>query len=185
MRVISGSARGRKLKTIEGLETRPTLDRIKETLFNMINFDIPNCEFLDLFSGSGSIGIEALSRGAEEVVFVESNMSCKEIIFENINSINLWNNWKYEKGDVLTAITSLGNQNKKFDIIYMDPPYEMDLYEPTLKQILKGDLLKKEGYIIMEHKTNLEFSIPSQFEIFRQKEYKVTTLTFLGFKEEI
>lgn len=180
MRVIAGSARGRKLNTLEGFETRPTLDRIKETLFNIVNFDVSNCDFLDLFAGSGSIGIEALSRGAKEVTFVESNLKCKEIIFENINTINLWDNWKYEKGDVLTAISALGSMQKQFDIIYVDPPYDMGLYEPTLNHIVKENILKDNGYIILEHKTDLDLKVPSGLEIFRQKEYKVTTLSFVG-----
>lgn len=183
MRVISGSARGRRLRTIEGDKTRPTLDRIKETLFNIINFDVPNSSFLDLFAGSGSIGIEALSRGASEVFFVENNPECKEVIIENINTINLWDNWHYENGDVLTAIASLGGKGKQFDLIYVDPPYEMGLYEITLQHIVKENLLKNDGYIILEHKRNEKIEFPNELEMLRQKEYKVTTLSFLGFKD--
>ena len=103
MRVIAGAAKGHNLQTIEGLATRPTTDRIKETLFNIIAFDLPECSFLDLFAGSGGIGIEALSRGADEAVFVDAAAECQAVIEANLKHTKLQDRARVMKTDVLTA----------------------------------------------------------------------------------
>jgi len=110
MRVIAGKAKGHKLKTIEGFHTRPTTDRIKETLFNMIAFDLPQCQFLDLFSGSGAIGIEALSRGAQQCVFVEKSKESCEMITENLEHTKLQQYAVLLQKDVEEALSSLKSQ---------------------------------------------------------------------------
>ena len=141
MRVIAGSAKGHKLQTIEGLHTRPTTDRIKETLFNIISFDLPEWRFLDLFSGSGAIGIEAMSRGAAYAVFVEQSAECQKVIDENLEHTKLKENAMVMQMTVETALDKLSMQKKQFDMIFMDPPYAADLTKNTLQQIADGNLL--------------------------------------------
>lgn len=178
MRVISGKAKGHKLVAPEGLDTRPTTDRIKETLFNIIAPDIYECEFLDLFSGSGSIGIEALSRGAQKAVFVDNGKIALEAIEYNLNHTKLSDNAEIIRTEVLPAIKMLGSKNVKFDIIFMDPPYMASLYKQTLMAILEANLLKKDGYIIAEHPAKVELPVVEGFKIVRTKDYKKTVMSF-------
>ena len=185
MRVIAGTAKGHRLETIEGLATRPTTDRIKETLFNIIAFDLPDCRFLDVFSGSGAIGIEALSRGAKEAVFVEHAPECQEVIVRNLEHTRLKERGRLLKEDVLSALNRLGGEKLSFDLIYLDPPYEEGLAKPTLEAILKNGLLTKEGYIILERGAKQPLELPEGYTILREKEYRTTVLTFLCLEEEI
>ncbi len=147
MRVISGSARGKKLISVEGLDVRPTLDRVKESIFNMIAFDIPGARVLDLFCGSGALGIEALSRGAEKAVFVdksEASLSCTK---QNLKDTRLLERAEVIKSD---SIIFLKDTDEKFDIIFIDPPYKENLYSDVLFAILERNLLKEDGKIIIE-----------------------------------
>ena len=141
MRVIAGKARRLNLKTIPGNETRPTTDRIKETLFNILQPEIPGCRFLDLFSGSGAIGIEALSRGAEYAVFVEKNPKACTCIRENLSFTKLTDGGKLLNMDVLQALRSLEG-GEPFDCIFMDAPYEQHLEQPVLEYL--ADMSKQE-----------------------------------------
>ena len=131
MRVIAGSARSLKLKTLEGIETRPTTDRIKETLFNMISPQMYDCIFLDLFAGSGGIGIEALSRGAKEAVFVEKNPKAMECVKENLKFTRLEKKGLTLTKDVMNALYQLEGE-KVFDFVFMDPPYNMGIEKRVL-----------------------------------------------------
>lgn len=179
MRVISGSARGHKLKAPEGLTTRPTTDRIKESLFNIIAGDLYQCKFLDLFSGSGAMGIEALSRGADKAVFVDKDRKSISIINDNLKATRLDNKAQVLNCDVSTAVFKLKSLNEKFDIIFMDPPYNKGFVESTLTYIAKAGILADDGYIIAEQ--SQEDSIPQVqgLEVFRIKDYKITKMTFL------
>lgn len=183
MRVIAGSAKGHKLQTIEGLETRPTTDRIKETLFNIIAFNLPECRFLDLFSGSGAIGIEALSRGAAEAVFVEQSAECQKIIAENLEHTRLKDNAFVMGMLVETALDKLSQQKKQFDMIFMDPPYAADLAKATLQKIADGNLLAQEGIVIVEHSAKDQIIPPNGWCVYRKKDYKTTTISFLCVEE--
>ena len=179
MRVISGSARGLKLLSPEGLHTRPTTDRIKETLFNIMQPDIYLSDFLDLFSGSGAIGIEALSRGAEFCVFVDNALSSTKIITRNIEAAHVADRSRIIKSDVFAAISDLGKAGEAFDIIFMDPPYAEGFNEPVLKKIVESEILKPDGYIVLERSSDMKLSPINGLEIFREKIFKNTTLTFL------
>lgn len=179
MRVIAGAAKGHRLETIEGLATRPTTDRIKETLFNIIAFDLPECSFLDLFSGSGAIGIEALSRGAAEAVFVENAAECQQVIQRNLEHTKLGVRARLMGEDVFSALRKLSAEQKAFDIIYMDPPYASGLYEQVLEKIVAGGLLQQEGYLITERSAKIPLTPPAGMAILREKAYKTTILTFL------
>lgn len=178
MRVISGEARGHRLAAPEGLDTRPTTDRIKESLFNIIAPDIDDCVFLDLFSGSGAIGIEALSRGAKKAVFVENEKKALEAIDNNLTHTKLEHKAEVLKGEVLTSIKMLGSKNAVFDIIFMDPPYMSDLYKPTLRAILDEGILKKEGYVIAECAAKVALPNIDGLKIVRTKDYKTTVMSF-------
>jgi len=180
MRVISGTARGTKLKTIENYNTRPTLDRIKETLFNMISVDICDSEFLDLFSGSGSIGIEALSRGAKKVVLVENNRECLGVIRENIDKTKLNENAVIKQKDVIDYLTETTD---KFDIIFLDPPYSKGYNDKVLKIIDERKILKESGFIVVERDSSDEIDEKYNFNVYKEKKFKKMTFTFLNWNE--
>ncbi len=177
MRVIAGTAKGHKLQSPEGIEIRPTIDRIKETLFNIIAPDLDECKFLDLFSGTGAIGIEALSRGAKQAVFVDN--SSKKIIEYNLNHTKLNDKAQIYADDVFDIINKLGKQQEKFDIIFLDPPYKKNYADECLLSIKNKNILNDDGYIIVEHETKCKLNLPEEFQIFREKIYTKTTMTFI------
>ena len=157
MRVIAGKARRLALKTVPGMETRPTTDRIKETLFNILQPEIPDCRFLDLFSGSGGIGIEALSRGAESAVFVEKNPKACACIRENLTFTKLAEHGKLLNMDVLQALRSLEGE-EAFDCIFMDPPYNKDLERQVLEYLKDSSLANTDTLIVTEADLHTDFS---------------------------
>ncbi len=148
MRVITGSARGRRLKELEGLETRPTTDRVKEGLFNILQFDIEGRRVLDLFAGTGQLGIECLSRGAASAVFVERRADAVKLIRENLKTTDLADRARVVAGDSMELLKSL---RERFDLILLDPPYEAGLLEPALAHIARFDILAPHGIIVAEH----------------------------------
>ena len=180
MRVIAGKARRLNLKTIPGNETRPTTDRIKETLFNIHQPEMAGCRFLDLFSGSGAIGIEALSRGAEQAVFVEKNPRACACIRENLSFTKLAENGKLLNMDVLQALRSLEG-GEAFDCIFMDPPYEHDLEKTVLEYLAGSTLADENTLIIVEADLSTDFSYVEDYglEVVRSKEYKTNKHVFI------
>ena len=152
MRVISGSARGTRLVELGNVEIRPTLDRVKESFFNLIGQRLEERAFLDLFAGTGSMGIEALSRGAEKVFFVEKNAAAQALIKRNLEKCRMADQifrWRLIKQEALQTLLLLKKQIVKFDFIYVDPPFADDLYESTL--FVLEEVLKKDGWVIVEH----------------------------------
>ena len=180
MRVIAGSAKRLQLKTIEGMDTRPTTDRIKETLFNMISAYIADSNFLDLFSGSGAIGIEALSRGAACAVFVEQSKKAMECIKENLRYTKLADKAEVYETDVLNALNRLEGK-KTFDYIFMDPPYNQLHETRVLEYLSNSTLLSADGIIIVEASLETEFSYVKElgFSIIKEKMYKTNKHIFL------
>ncbi|MGN6711023.1 16S rRNA (guanine(966)-N(2))-methyltransferase RsmD [Anaerocolumna jejuensis] len=181
MRVIAGKAKRILLRTVEGLETRPTTDRIKETLFNMVNNRLADCDFLDLFSGSGAIGIEALSRGANSAVFVENNKNAMECIRHNLNVTKLADKGQLLLMDAVSAIRALEVQGKVFDIIFMDPPYN-HLYEKQVLNALKNSgIVYCDTLIIVEasKETDFDYLKESPFQITKEKVYKTNKHIFI------
>lgn len=150
MRIISGKHRGTKLYTLEGLNTRPTLDRVKEPLFSIINFDLPESVVLDLFSGSGAIGLEAISRGAKLSILCDHSMQAIHIIEQNVEKLQEKANVQIIKNDYLVALKVLKKQNQKADIVFLDPPYETNFSEKACEKIIEYDLLNENGIIIIE-----------------------------------
>ncbi|MBK7600969.1 MAG: 16S rRNA (guanine(966)-N(2))-methyltransferase RsmD [Acidobacteria bacterium] len=152
MRVISGLYKGRRLKTLEGLNIRPTSDRMRETLFNVLSPVIEDASFLDICAGSGAIGIEALSRGASKVTFVESSRKAVEVIRENLNHCGISEDVAIVNRDAIAAMKHSASEGLKFDIIYFDPPYASDIYSPVMWQIARNHLLSEDGILIAEHR---------------------------------
>ena len=148
MRVITGSARGRRLKELEGMETRPTTDRDKEGLFSIIQFDIEGRRVLDLFAGTGQLGIECLSRGAASAVFVDRRADAVKLIKENLKVTDLTDRARVVSGDSMEFLKSL---REKFDLIFLDPPYAAGLLEPAIAHIARFDILAPHGIIVAEH----------------------------------
>ncbi|MDO4616696.1 MAG: 16S rRNA (guanine(966)-N(2))-methyltransferase RsmD [Lachnospiraceae bacterium] len=180
MRVIAGSARSLPLKTVEGLDTRPTTDRIKETLFNMIHNEVPGCRFLDLFSGSGAIGIEALSRGAASCVFVDNSRKAASCIQENLKFTRLGDRAEVLQADMRSAIARVRNR-EPFDVIFMDPPYLKDLEREALELLLNAPCVTEETLFIVEVslKTDLSWLEESGYELIKNKRYKTNAHLFL------
>ncbi len=150
MRVIAGEKRHLLLKTLDDLSIRPTTDKIKETLFNMIQFDIQGVNFLDLFAGSGAIGIEALSRGANMATFIDNNDRAIKVIKENLEHTGLTDRANVIKSDASLALENLSRKNETYGIVFMDPPYDKDLYRPVFERIAKSNIINKDTIIILE-----------------------------------
>lgn len=150
MRVISGSARGTKINSIEDLSTRPTLDRVKEALFNIIQDKIEDSIILDLFSGSGAIGIEFLSRGCKKAYLCDLSRNAVNIIKQNLEKTKLAENAMVINKDYKKCLQELKLQNVKFDVIYIDPPYKENIAIDSVKTILALNILKEKGLIIIE-----------------------------------
>lgn len=185
MRVIAGKARRLPLKTVPGLETRPTTDRIKETLFNMLQWEIAGCSFLDLFAGSGSIGIEALSRGAQRAVFVENNRSALACIKENLAFTRLAEQAEVLGTDAVTAVRRMEGR-EAFDVIFMDPPYEKGLEEEVLRALQNSSLVSGDTLIVVEASLETDFSYLEEigYILEKRKEYKTNTHLFIRKRKE-
>ena len=168
MRVITGKARGVQLKTPEGMQTRPTTDRVKEAMFSIVQFDIPGAAILDLFGGTGQLGIEALSRGARSAVFVDAGEPACRLIRENLKRTKLENQAKVIRSDYLSF---LGRCSEQFDIIFLDPPYAEVFLENALNHITEIDILRSGGIIVAERPLGKE--LPWEFEGYsRSRDYK-------------
>ena len=167
MKVITGSARGRNLKTLDGLDTRPTSDMLKQAIFNIIQFDIEGRRVLDLFSGSGQLAVEALSRGAASAVCVDNSPNAINIIKENLTHTKLSHLAQTFLGDGINFLKTTG---QKFDIIFIDPPYSSDLAQTALEKIYEFDILSIGGIIVIEKSTGtiLPDAVPPYF---KGKEY--------------
>lgn len=152
--MISGKAKGHKLKTLKGIATRPTSDRVKESLFNIIAPFIPGSLVLDLFAGSGSLGIEALSRGADFAVFADISRDSIDVIKENLTFTGF-----IEKSEVLhmgyaQTLAIIAAEGRKFDLFFLDPPYNKNFIQETLKLMAKNDIIRENGILIAEHHIN-------------------------------
>ncbi|MEL4860021.1 16S rRNA (guanine(966)-N(2))-methyltransferase RsmD [Pseudoflavonifractor phocaeensis] len=147
MRVITGTARGRKLKELPGLDTRPTTDKVKESIFNIVQFDVEGRRVLDLFAGTGQLGIEALSRGAERCVFVDASKEAARIIKENASLTGFADRARVTQGDAMSFLTSC---REKFGLAFLDPPYASDLLDQALERMAAIDIMTENGIIVCE-----------------------------------
>ena len=171
MRIIAGSARGTVLETLEGEDTRPTLERVKENFFNAITFDVIDAKVLDLFAGSGQLGLEALSRGAKEAIFVDINTESVDIIRKNVQKAKLYdkcNIYRYDYSEYLSGLKKR-KDFEKFNIVFLDPPYEPGnrIISECIKKLLKNDFVSDGGLIICETGNGEQLSLDLSEEILR------------------
>ena len=185
MRIISGKARGTKLYTLEGETTRPTLDRVKESIFNIIQSEIEGAKILDLFAGSGAIGLEFLSRGAEKAVMCDKSKEAANIIKKNIEKTHMENQAQLINTDFENCLEKI--KNEQFDIIYLDPPYDTEYIKKSLEKIINLKIAKEESLIIIE--TDDEQRILKEIEnidveIVDKRKYGRATIIFTSLKKE-
>ena len=181
MRIITGKAKGIRLKTLEGDATRPTSERVKEAVFSMIQFDVEGRSVLDLFAGSGQLGLESLSRGAMEATFVDKSKDAVAIIKENIQKTRFLDQSEVYQSDSINFLSRCGS--KKFDIVFLDPPYALKLYNPALKAMLDKNILKPTSIIICESGTDAIFdgdtALEARFIVDKKTQYSKTVITIL------
>lgn len=175
MRVIAGKMRGTNLENPKDRRVRPTTDRIKEDLFNIIMPYIPNSLFLDLFSGSGAIGIEAISRGCKKSIFVDNNMDSFRLIKKNIKKTKCIEQSTVIKKD---AISFVNTTKDKFDVIFLDPPYNYEKLKNLIENVVKCDILCKDGILIVEHDKNIPLEPVEKLVNIKTKSYSLTSIDF-------
>ncbi|MBU1128959.1 MAG: 16S rRNA (guanine(966)-N(2))-methyltransferase RsmD [Candidatus Omnitrophica bacterium] len=174
MRIIGGKYRGRKIRYPKFAQVRPTKDRVREAVFSMIAEWIPGARVLDLFSGSGSYGLEAVSRGAASVLFVEENEQCARAIRENIDTLDCLEQTLIASRDVFEKLAALGSAGtEKFDLIFADPPFRQDIAKKTLLEVNNYDIVNRSGLLIVEHHTGEALQeIEGYITLLKQKTYK-------------
>lgn len=184
MRVIAGKARRLQLKSPVGLETRPTSDKTKETLFNILNPYLSDSDFLDIFSGSGAIGIEALSRGAKYAAFVENNKDALDCIKSNLSFTKLENQSEIYPLHALDALRALELGGKVFDVVFMDPPYNQLCEKDVLLALQFSNIIYCDTIIVVEAslQTNFDYLEETKFRIYKKKEYKTNQHVYIEFK---
>ena len=182
MRVITGSARGRRLKELKGMDTRPTTDQVKEGMFNILQFDIEGRRVLDLFAGTGQLGIEALSRGAASAVFVEARKDAAALVRENLALCGMEDRSRCVLGDALGFLSSL---RERFDLIFLDPPYAMtEAYETATRMIMEEKLLSKDGILLSERISEAAPAYAEGLILTDTRVYRDTRVDFLQVKEQ-
>ena len=180
VRIIAGSARGRKLLVPRGRSVRPTSDRVREALFNILAGEVAGCRFLDLYAGSGAVGIEALSRGAEHADLVEQDPGSLQALQDNLERTGLQGAALIHPMAVRRALTLLGGEGAVFDLIFADPPYEeREERRAALEQLGGGGLLRPGGRIVVEFPARQQLLPPDTLETLRQARYGDTVLAFL------
>jgi len=182
LRVISGRFKGKKLHSVRGLTIRPSADRLRESIFNILSHGVLNAVVLDLFAGTGAMGIEALSRGAESAVFVENNQKALSVIRRNITSCCLGKQAHIIKWDAKKNLNCLKSAGAAFDLVFMDPPYNRDMVKPALFNLEQTGSLKKGTRIVVEHSPMEPIPDPVfMFELEDRRKYGKTLVSFLTY----
>ncbi len=184
VRVISGSARGLKLNTPGDDRVRPTTDRVKESMFNIVQDWVYDSQVLDLFAGSGALGIEALSRGASQAVFCDNSLDSIKIIKSNIEKARVVDRSQIVSGDFKRCLRDMEAKNQSFDMIFVDPPYYKGLFEEVLDTIRACKILKKDGIVIVEHDAKRPIGQVEGLEVYKEKKYGITMLTFYCLEDD-
>lgn len=184
VRVISGSARGLKLNTPGDDRVRPTTDRVKESMFNIIQDWVYDSQVLDLFAGSGALGIEALSRGASQAVFCDNSLDSIKIIKSNIEKARVADRSQIVSGDFKRCLRDMEAKNQSFDMIFVDPPYYEGLFEEVLDTISSCKILKKDGMVIVERDAKKPIGQVEGLEVYKEKKYGITMLTFYCLEDD-
>ena len=185
LRIITGTAKGKKLKTLEGDATRPTSERIKEAVFSAIQFDIENRRILDLFAGSGQMGLEALSGGAASVMFIDSAREAMDIVKENARTTGFFDRCRYLVSDYRNYIRKASGKDK-FDLVFIDPPYAMECSQDALSRLREGDLLADGAIVVLESgEEEIDTdALSSSFEVIKSTHYgKKSFVNILLYKE--
>ena len=181
MRVISGSARGRRLKELQGMDTRPTTDQVKESIFNIIQFDIEGRRVLDLFAGTGQLGIEALSRGAAGCTFVDQRRDAAALVRSNLKLCRLSDRARVVQGE---ALSFLASDRERYHLVFLDPPYQTELLENALKKIAEIDILMENGIIICE--SPADKVLPELPQPYRKgREYRYGKIKVTVYRKEV
>lgn len=184
VRVISGSARGLKLNTPGDDRVRPTTDRVKESMFNIVQDWVYDSQVLDLFAGSGALGIETLSRGASQAVFCDNSLDSIKIIKSNIEKARVVDRSQIVSGDFKRCLRDMEAKNQSFDMIFVDPPYYEGLFEEVLDTIRSCKILKKDGIVIVEHDAKRPIGQVEGLEVYKEKKYGITMLTFYCLEDD-
>lgn len=175
MRIISGTARGRKLKEPKGMDTRPTTDKVKESLFNIIQFELEGRQVLDLYAGTGQLGLEALSRGAEYCTFVDQRREAAALVRDNVRLCRFEERSRVAQEEALSFLTTC---RQKFDVVFLDPPYQSGLLEKTLETLTQFDILREHGIIVCESGAEWALPpVPPPYEAGREYRYGQIKLT--------
>ncbi|MCR4434231.1 MAG: 16S rRNA (guanine(966)-N(2))-methyltransferase RsmD [Clostridiales bacterium] len=176
---MSGTAKGHKLKTVKGDTTRPTSDRVKESLFNILAGRLKDADVLDIYAGTGNLGIEALSRGAGTAVFVDKSRECTDIIKDNLVHTKLVEKATVITADVDTALTRLAQSGKQFDLVFADPPYNKNILFDTLNNLVNHDIMKDGGIVVAERDVDDPVPLEAGFlKLYREQKYGGTVLSF-------
>lgn len=150
-RIIAGRSKGRRLESPKGERTRPTAARVKQTLFDILAPEMPGCRFLDAFAGGGAVGLEAFSRGARHVVMLDTSADAVQAMRENLQALGAPGGVQVHRQDARVALPALAEAGHRFDVVYLDPPYDSALYEPLLEELAEGRALDPEGVVVVEH----------------------------------
>lgn len=187
MKIITGLARGMSLDTLEGNETRPTSQRVKEAIFSMLQFDIEGTRVLDLFAGSGQLGLEALSRGAVKATFCDSSAEATNIVIKNAKKTRLFSSCRVSTCDYNQMIRGLSNK-EQYDIIFIDPPYKMNCIDDVLSKLLSGNIISDNAFIVCENGGEDIFNgneeLKQKFTIYKQNRYSISYVTVLRLAKE-
>ena len=179
MRIIAGEYKGRVLQSVKGHDVRPVTDRVKGTIFNMLQnrLSMQGARVLDLFAGTGSLGFEALSRGATRAVFADSTRNAIDVVMKNVESLDCSNRCEVAQTDALKFIDRC---NEQFDLIFADPPYVFEFTSQIPESVFRNELLKKGGFLIIEHSKHTKFTDAEAFQLSIQKEFGTTRVSFFN-----
>lgn len=182
MRIIAGDAKGRKIEAPSGLQTRPTLDRVRENMFNMLQGSISGGKVLDLFAGSGALSLEAISRGAASAVMVDHDRRAIDIQRKNIETLSYTDRILQHHCDWEKAIEQLKNEDKKFDLVFLDPPYSFRATEKVFMAL--KPLLEQEAIVVLEHSSKDRISIPAGYSIFKERSWGYCAVSMYRAEQE-
>lgn len=178
-RIIAGEYKGRKLQAPIDDRIRPTADRVKESLFNILQNFIPGKRVLDLFAGTGNLGLEALSRGASYVVFVDNDTNNEKFIQANIEKVNVSDKTKLFIMDYEQAVMKMVSKGVRFDLVFIDPPYNDGLYEKALRTVFESKILEQDGIVAVEHPSDIDIGEANDlYRLSNRRKYGNTTISF-------
>lgn len=184
MRIIAGRARGTQLLAPKGMDTRPTQDKVKESLFSMIQLDVPDAQVLDLFAGSGALALESLSRGAQSAVVVDKSREALDCIRKNIAKMRVEEQVTVLPLDWTQALLKCRQSGRRFDLVFLDPPYRMTELGEMCQKMLELDLLLPQAMLVLEHRTGVELYMPDVFTLEKERTYGETQIHFYRLEDE-